>query len=111
MDKRAKAKHLKQLKRNRKNKIIRMQKVAETRRKKLQKTTWQVVELRVSKNLRNSLILRELRRAGLPAPRNSLIVNNLHNLLRIKKSEIKTQKELDFYLSVWYSYSCLIHMT
>ena len=61
MDKRAKAKHLKQLKRNRKNKIIRMQKVAETRRKKLQKTTWQVVELRVSKNLRNSLILRELR--------------------------------------------------
>jgi len=39
MDKRAKAKHRKQLKRNRKNKIIRIQKFAETRRKKLQKTT------------------------------------------------------------------------
>jgi|TARA_B100000073_G_scaffold189404_1_gene156830 hypothetical protein len=39
MDKRAQAKHRKQLKRNRKNKIIRIQKVAEKRRKKLQKTT------------------------------------------------------------------------
>jgi len=39
MDKRAQAKHRKQLKRNRKNKIIRMQKVAEKRRKKLQKIT------------------------------------------------------------------------
>ena len=85
MDKRAKAKHLKQLKRNRKNKIIRMQKVAETRRKKLQKTTWQVVELRVSKNPRNSLVINELRRAGDPALRKSLTINNLHNLLRIKK--------------------------
>tara|TARA_B100000131_G_scaffold104077_1_gene101154 strand:+ start:3460 stop:3585 length:126 start_codon:yes stop_codon:yes gene_type:complete len=35
MDKRARAKHLKQLKRDRKNKIIRIQKVAEKRRKKL----------------------------------------------------------------------------
>jgi hypothetical protein len=39
MDKRAQSKHRKQLKRNRKNKIIRMQKVAETRRKKLQKNS------------------------------------------------------------------------
>jgi|TARA_B100001121_G_scaffold247342_1_gene222650 hypothetical protein len=39
MDKRAAAKHRKQLKRNRKNKIIRMQKVAEKRRKKLQENS------------------------------------------------------------------------
>ena len=77
MDKRAQAKHRKQLKRNRKNKIIRIQKVAETRRKKLQKTTWQVVELRVSKNPRNSLVINELRRAGDPALRKSLTINDL----------------------------------
>ena len=66
MDKRAQAKHRKQLKRNRKNKIIRMQKVAEKRRKKLQKTTWQVVELRVSNNPRNSLVINGLRGRGPP---------------------------------------------
>ena len=87
MDKRAQAKHRKQLKRNRKNKIIRMQKVAEKRRKKLQKTTWQVVALRVSKNPRNSLVINELRRAGIPAPRKSLTVNDLHSLIRRKKMQ------------------------
>ena len=87
MDKRAQSKHRKQLKRNRKNKIIRMQKVAEKRRKKLQKKSWQVVELRVSKNPRNSLVINELRRAGIPAPRKSLTVNDLHSLTRRKKMQ------------------------
>ena len=87
MDKRAQSKHRKQLKRNRKNKIIRMQKVAETRRKKLQKNSWQVVELRVSKNPRNSLVINELRRAGIPPPRKSLTVNDLHSLIRRKKMQ------------------------
>ena len=85
MDKKAQTKHRKQLKRNRKNKIIRMQKVAEKRRKKLQKNSWQVVELWVSKNPRNSLVINELRRAGIPAPRKSLTVNDLHSLTRRKK--------------------------
>ena len=87
MDKRAQSKHRKQLKRNRKNKIIRMQKVAEKRRKKLQKNSWQVVELRVSKNPRNSLVINELRRAGIPAPRKSLTGNDLHSLTRRKKMQ------------------------
>ena len=87
MDKRAQSKHRKQLKRNRKNKIIRMQKVAEKRRKKLQKNSWQVVELRVSNNPRNSLVINELRRAGIPAPRKSLTVNDLHSLTRRKKMQ------------------------
>jgi len=39
MDKRAANKHRKQLKRNRKNKIIRILKVAERRRKKLQENS------------------------------------------------------------------------
>jgi len=39
MDKRAANKHRKQLKRNRKNKIIRMQKVADKRREKAQKNS------------------------------------------------------------------------
>ena len=92
MDKRAKAKHRKQLKRNRKNKIIRMQKVAETRRKKLQKTTWQVVELRISKNPRNSLVINELRRAGIPALRKSLTVNDLQHITRKAVSSKKWKK-------------------
>jgi len=93
MDKRAIAKHRKQLKRNRKNKILRMQKVAETRRKKLQKTTWQVVELRVSKNPRNSLVINELRRAGDPALRKSLTVNDLHKLILRSVSSKKLRKK------------------
>jgi len=64
MDKRATTKHRKQLKRNRKNKIIRMQKVAEKRRKKLQENSWQVSQSSASKKPRNSLILRELRGRG-----------------------------------------------
>ena len=64
MDKRAATKHRKQLKRNRKNKIIRMQKVAEKRRKKLQENSWQVSQSSASKKPRNSLTLSELRRRG-----------------------------------------------
>jgi hypothetical protein len=43
-----------------------MQKVAEKRRKKLQKNSWQVVELRVSNNPRNSLVINGLRGRGPP---------------------------------------------